>query len=111
MKAWLERVRFLVRPPARRPRTLRTAFPMLVFVALVPATWWTLEALGVLALARWTPLLLLLLAPWIWWVAEASTAGLGPGRARLALALRAACCWRCSRRCSPSRARCAPTRA
>jgi uncharacterized membrane protein len=85
MKAVRSRLRFVLLPPLRGRTALRAALPLLVFLALVPAAWLGLTAAGVLAFSTWTPLLLLLLAPWVWRVAAASSAGLGRGRARAAL--------------------------
>ena len=80
------RLRALLLPVPRRPLSWRAALHLLVFLALVPAAWLVLEGTGVVAFSTWTPLLLLLLlAPWIFRVAEASNAGLSAGRARVAL--------------------------
>lgn len=85
MKSFLERVRALFLPAPRRPHTLRSAVPLFVFLVLLPATWLVLEAAGVVAFSSWTPLYLLAVAPWLWLVAAASSAGMGKGRQAIAL--------------------------
>jgi uncharacterized membrane protein len=76
-------------PPPRRRPTVRDFVPMVVLVALFAAVCLTLEIRETIVFSRLWPFgLLLLLAPWLWWMHLASFSGLARLRSMCAALLR-----------------------
>lgn len=77
-------------PKPRRPITWRSAIPLVVFLVLFAAICVFLEASGRMLFANRYGFLLLLVAPWIWWMSVAGHAGLPKFRGMLSLLVRLA---------------------
>jgi uncharacterized membrane protein/Mg-chelatase subunit ChlD len=84
------RVLSAIVPPARRPVTIASVLPLAAFVALFAGVVLYLELARRVAFTNWTPFLLALVLPWVWWQQQAGYSGLRGARAVVALMVR--CC-------------------
>jgi uncharacterized membrane protein/Mg-chelatase subunit ChlD len=75
-------------PPARKPVTLRSALPLVIFLALFGGVILFLEVRGIVRFTRPNAFWLTLLAPWFWWMHQAGGSGLSGARAIVALITR-----------------------
>ncbi len=75
-------------PPARKPVTFAAVLPLLVFVALFAAVVLWLELGHRIAFTTWTPFVLALALPWVWWQHHAGYSGLRGVRGWVALMAR-----------------------
>ena len=75
-------------PSPRRPITWTAALPLAVFLLLYGALCAWLELSGKVLFANWAGFLLLLAAPWVWWMHVAGQGGLTRLRGTLALLVR-----------------------
>jgi len=75
-------------PPPRRRVTLRSAWPLLLFLTVFGAACLYLELANILLFSAPAAFLLLLAAPWFWWMSVAGGSGMGRARAAAALLVR-----------------------
>ncbi len=75
-------------PPPRREVTWRSAIPLLVFLVLYAAICIFLEMSGRMMFANRFGFLLMLFAPWVWWMSAAGHSGLPKFRGMLSLLVR-----------------------
>ena len=75
-------------PPPRRPVTWRSAIPLVVFLVLFAAISIYLELSGRMLFANRFGFLLLLFAPWVWWMSVAGHSGLPKFRGMLSMLVR-----------------------
>jgi len=66
----------------------RTGIPTLVFLAACLIGCLAADTADMVIFSSWRPFMLLVLAPWIWWISVAGHAGLGPVRLQMALLTR-----------------------
>jgi len=77
-----------ISPPSLSRVKLREVFPLAIFVILFVAMWFFVEYRGYIRFSSPWMLLLLLVAPWIWWMQRTSLSGLSRLRRVLALMVR-----------------------
>ncbi len=79
-------------PPARKPVTLRSALPLLIFLLLYGAICALLEFRDILLFAYPRAFVLMLVTPWIWWAHLAGRTGFSGARSTITLGVRLALC-------------------
>ena len=85
---WPDRVRQALFPTPRTPVRWKDAWPLAVFAAVAGGVLLWLELSGRVLFARPGWFLLLVAAPWVWWLAVANRAGMTAGRANAATLIR-----------------------